>query len=311
MTIGIALPAGDEHHANLVTGLIDRVRAAADAGIEAVWFSQQQHLDALSLVALAGQAVPGVRLGTSVVPIHPRHPITLAAQVRTAQAATGNRLDLGLGLSAKFLVEDSYGVPYARPIRHLREYLTALSTLLHDGEVDFRGETLHARTVLGPTDVPGARPPSVLVAAMGPQALRATAELADGTLPFLASPKALEDYLVPALTGAARAAGRPAPRVVAAVPALVTARAAELREKARREFAFYEGIPSYRAVLDRGDVERAGDLMVLGDEETVAAELRRHLDAGATELIVTQTGHGTEEERLRTWTFLGEFAAGR
>lgn len=309
MTIGIALPAGDEQHSNLVTGLIDRVRAAADAGIGAVWFSQQQHLDALSLVALAGQAVPGIRLGTSVVPIYPRHPITLAAQVRTAQAAIGNRLDLGLGLSAKFLVEDGYGVPYTQPIRHLREYLTALGTLLHDGEVDFQGETLRARTVFGPADVPGARPPSVLVAAMGPQALRATGELADGTLPFLAAPKALGEYLVPAITAAARDAGRPAPRVVAAVPALVTSDVAALREKARSTFAFYEGIPSYRSILDRADLERAGDAMVLGDEETVAAEIRRYREAGATEVIVAQTGLGTEEERLRTWKLLGELAA--
>ncbi|MFH8368440.1 TIGR03564 family F420-dependent LLM class oxidoreductase [Streptomyces sp. NPDC018031] len=309
MTIGITLPAGDEHAPNLVTDLLDRVRVAADAGIGAVWFSQQQHLDALSLVALAGQAVPGIRLGTSVVPVYPRHPITLAAQVRTAQAATGNRVHLGLGLSAKSFVEEGYGVPFDRPLRHLREYLTALGTLLHDGEIDFQGQTLRARTVFGPAVVPGAEPPPVLVAALGPQALRATAELADGTLPYLAAPKALGDYLVPTINAAAQSAGRAAPRVVAIVPALVTADPAALREKARAELAFYDGIPSYRAVLDRAGVERAGDVMALGDEETVAAELARYREAGATELIVSQTGLGTEEERLRTWKLLGELSS--
>ncbi|MEU6731984.1 LLM class F420-dependent oxidoreductase [Streptomyces physcomitrii] len=308
MTVGISLPAGGEQGENLVTTLLDQARQAADAGIGAVWFSQRQDLDALSLAALTGQAVPGVRIGTSVVPLYPRHPITLAAQVRTAQAASGGRFQLGLGLSAKFFVEDSYGVPFERPIRHLREYLEALGTLLHDGEIDFQGQTLRARTAFGPAGVPGAPPAPVLVAAMGPQALRVTAELADGVLPFLAAPKALDDYLVPTLNSAAAEAGRRPPRVVAMLPALVTTRTEELRARAHEDLTFYERFPSYRDILDRGGVERAGDLFALGDEEAVAAEIRRYREAGASEVVVTQTGFGTEEERLRTWRLLGELA---
>ncbi|MET8182894.1 TIGR03564 family F420-dependent LLM class oxidoreductase [Streptomyces sp. NPDC005336] len=309
MSWGIALPAGDEHTGNLVTELIDQVRQAADAGIGSVWFSQQQHVDAVTLAALAGQAVPGIGTGTSVVPIYPRHPIILAAQARTAQAASGGRFQLGLGLSSKAMVEESYGVPFERPIRHLREYLTVLRTLLTEGTVDFDGETLRARTIFGPAVVPGAEPAPVLVAAMGPQALRVTGELADGTLPFLATPRALAEYVVPTIGAAAEAAGRPAPRVVAMVPALVTADAEALRRRAREQFAFYERIPSYRDILDRGGVEHAGDVMTLGDEETVAAELRRCTEAGATDLIVSQSGMGSEEDRLRTWRLLGELSA--
>ncbi|MEU8822391.1 TIGR03564 family F420-dependent LLM class oxidoreductase [Streptomyces sp. NPDC048636] len=308
MSWGIALPAGDDHTGNLVTELMDQVREAAAAGIGAVWFAQRQDVDALTLAALAGQAVPGIRTGTSVVPIYPRHPVTLAAQARTAQAASAGRFQLGLGLSGKTFVEQSFGVRFDRPIRHLREYLTVLGGLLRDGAADFEGETLRARTVFGPVTVAGAAVPPVLVAAMGPQALRATGELADGTVPFLAAPRALAEYIVPTIGAAARAAGRPAPRVVAMVPALVTADVAAVRRRAREQFAFYEGIPSHRDILDRAGVERAGELMVIGDEETVAAGLRRYTEAGATELIVSQTGMGTDEERGRTWRLLGELS---
>ncbi|MCP9208539.1 TIGR03564 family F420-dependent LLM class oxidoreductase [Streptomyces sp. NEAU-Y11] len=310
MSLGIALPAGDDHPGNLVTELLDQVQEAAAAGIGAVWFAQRQDVDAMTLAALAGQAVPGIRTGTGVVPVYPRHPITLAAQARTAQAASAGRFRLGLGLSSKSFVEESFGVPFDRPIRHLREYLTVLGGLLREGAADFAGETLRARTVFGPVSVAGAEAPPVLVAAMGPQALRATGELADGTVPFLAAPRALADYVVPTIGAAAQAAGRPAPRVVAMVPALVTADTDAVRQRAREQFAFYEGIPSYRAILDRAGVERAGDVMAIGDEETVAAELRRHIEAGATELIASQTGMGTAEDRRRTWRLLGELSAG-
>ncbi|MET8008903.1 LLM class F420-dependent oxidoreductase [Streptomyces sp. NPDC005271] len=309
MSWGITLPTGDDHTGNLVTGLIDQVRQAADAGVGSVWFSQQQHVDAVTLAALAGQAVPGIGLGTSVVPIYPRHPIALAAQARTAQAASGGRFQLGLGLSSKEYVEGSYGVPFDRPIRHLREYLTVLRTLLADGTVDFDGETLRAHLFFGPAVVPGADPSPILVAAMGPKALRVTGELADGTMPFLATPKVLAEHVVPTIGASAKAAGRPAPRVVAMVPALVTADVEGVRRRAREQFAFYARIPSYRDVLERGGVEHAGDVMALGDEETVAAELRRYLDAGATDLIIAQTGMGSDEDRLRTWRLLGELSA--
>lgn len=306
--LGITLPAGDGRTGNLVTELIDQVRTAADAGLGSVWFAQRQDLDAVTLAALAAQAVPGIHVGTSVVPLYPRHPIPLATQVRTAQAVSGGRFHLGLGLAFKDHVEDSYGVPFDRPVRHLREYLTVLAGLQRDGTADFDGETLRARTTFGPAAVPGAEPAPVLVAAMGPLALRATGELADGTLPLFATPKALAEHVVPAITSAAEAAGRPAPRVVALLPALVTAEVDAVREQAREQFTFYERIPSYRDILDRGGVERAGDVMALGDEETVAAEIRRYFDAGATEVVLTQTGLRTDEDRLRTWRLAGELA---
>ncbi|MEV0067454.1 hypothetical protein [Amycolatopsis sp. NPDC050768] len=57
---------------------------------------------------------------------------------------------------------------------------------------------------------------------MGPEALRVTGELADGTLPYLAAPRVLGEHIVPAITKAADEAGRPAPRIVAFVAGTVT-----------------------------------------------------------------------------------------
>ena len=62
----------------------------------------------------------------------------------------------------------------------------------------------------------------VYVAAMGPKALRVTGELADGTLPYLAGPRTIEQFIEPTIARAAADAGRPSPRIIAFVPVLVT-----------------------------------------------------------------------------------------
>jgi len=72
---------------------------------------------------------------------------------------------------------------------------------------------------------------------MGPQALRAAGELADGTLPYLAGPRTLAESIVPTIVEAARAAGRPDPTIAVGVPAVVTADIAEARAQAERALA--------------------------------------------------------------------------
>ncbi|KFZ83796.1 F420-dependent oxidoreductase [Amycolatopsis sp. MJM2582] len=307
MTIGVALPSGDTADAvNIVDELVTQTRQAADAGLTSVWFSQQMEHDAITVAALAGRAVPGITVGTSVVPIYPRHPLLITGLAQTAQAATGGRFVLGLGTGAKNWLEPAYGIEYPSPIKHLREYLTILRQVLGGGEVDFHGETVraHAKGFAASLSVAGSSDLPVIVAAMGRQALRVTGELADGTIPFLAGPKALSGLIVPEITKAA--AGRPAPRIIAMAPVVVTDDPDAVRATVDRQYAFFRDIPSYRAVFDAQGVDSAGELVIAGDEETVAAEIQRYFDAGATEVVATQSGIRNTEERLRTWRVLGE-----
>lgn len=300
MTIGVTLPSGDTESApNLVDELIAQTRQAAEAGLKSVWFSQLPlSQDAIAVAALAGREVPGIEVGTSVVPTYPRHPLLVASAAQTAQAATGGRFTLGIGLGSKGFLGPVYGVEYPPPIRHLREYLTVLKQVFAGEAVDFEGETITAKTP-GPSTVGGAVP--VIVAAMGPQALRVTGELADGTLPFLAGPRALSELIVPAIP-----AGK---RVIAAVPAIVTDEPDEVRKKAVEQMSFYGQIPSYRRILDVEGVEHAADLAIIGDEKTVLAGLQRYYDAGATDVLVSQTGLRSSAERRRTWEVISSIGS--
>jgi F420-dependent oxidoreductase-like protein len=299
MTIGVTLPAGDtDSSPNLVDELIDQTRQAAQAGLKSVWFSQLPlSQDAVTVAALAGREVPGIEVGTSVVPTYPRHPLLVASAAQTAQAATGGRFTLGIGLGSKGFLGPVYGVDYPPPIRHLREYLTVLRSAFAGETVDFEGETVTAKAP-GPSTVGGDVP--IIVAAMGPQALKVTAELADGTLPFLAGPRALSELIVPVMAGK---------RIIAAVPAVVTDEPDEVRKKAVEQMSFYGQIPSYRRILDAEGVGHAADLAIIGDEKTVLDGLQRYYDAGATDVLVSQTGIRSSEERRRTWEVVSSFGS--
>ncbi|MFI9510935.1 TIGR03564 family F420-dependent LLM class oxidoreductase [Nocardia sp. NPDC052566] len=307
--IGIALsPFALDATANAVDAAVEYGREAADAGVRSVWLGQLFTHDSISVAGIVGREVPELEVGTSVVPIAGRHPLLVSSQAQTAQAATHGRFTLGVGLGAAEIAQAAYGGTYDRPIVRLREFLTALRSLFDTGSAEFRGETLTAAPPL-PAAVAGATPSApILVAAMGPQALRVTGELADGTLPYLVGPKALAEHIVAPITEAAAAAGRPSPRIVAVVPALVTADPAAARAAAEAQMGFYNDIPSYRRVIELSGAASAADLAIIGDEERVAAGLAAYFEAGATEIVVGNTDLGTDADRLRTWKLLGELA---
>ncbi|MFI1019007.1 TIGR03564 family F420-dependent LLM class oxidoreductase [Streptomyces sp. NPDC020965] len=306
MTTGVALNATDAD--NQIDASVRLAREAVTAGLRSAWFGQTFGADSPQLAAIVGREVPGLQVGTSAIPVFGRHPLVVAGQALTAQAATHGRYHLGLALGTKLLTEGGFGIPYARPVARLREFLTALRQLTETGAADFRGELLTAATPI-PAKVPGAESGvPLLVAAMGPQALRASGELADGILPYLAGPRALGEHIVPAVTAAAAAAGRPAPRIVALVHGVVTDDVDAVREKVAERLAFYEQIPSYARAIALSGGRRAVDVAVIGDERAVAAEVRRYRDAGATEVVFAGTEIAGEADRRRTWALLGELA---
>jgi F420-dependent oxidoreductase-like protein len=301
MKIGIAV--GDVRGRAALAEIVNQIQTAAYAGFSTAWSSQALDWDALTTLAVAGGRVSGINLGTAVVPIPQRHPLVLASQALTVQAATGNRLTLGIGAGIATMVETMFGLPSDRPVRRVREYLAVLEPLLRGETVTHQGETLKA---MGAVHVPGARPPSVLVAALGPAMLSLAGELADGTITWMTGPKTLTDHIVPSITKAAATGGRPAPRVVAGLLTCVTNNADAVRDRVTDQFALAGQVPEYRAMLDREGVASPGDVVIAGDEDTVTRHLDRLSDAGVTEFMAVP--YGTAEEQHRTTNVLAELA---
>lgn len=302
MRIGLAV--GDLRGPATWDAVVDQVRAAADAGFTTAWSSQALGWDALTMVAVAGAAVAEIAVGTAVVPVPQRHPMMLAGQALTAQAAVAGRLTLGVGAGVGAMVSGMFGMLSDRPVRRMREYLSVLSPLLRGESVDHHGETL---TAVGAVRVPGGvQAPSVLVAAMGPRMVRLAGEIADGNVTWMTGPKVLGEHVVPAITKAAAEAGRQAPRVVAGVPVCVTDTADDVRARIAEEFALAAQVPEYRATLDREGAAGPQDVAIVGTETEVARSLTRYRDAGVTEFMAAP--YGTADEQDRTVDLLAGLA---
>jgi F420-dependent oxidoreductase-like protein len=287
--------------------IVADVARARDLGIASAWASQLFGYDALSLLAAVAGGVEGIELGTAVVPVHSRVPQVMAQQALTVQAVSGGRLALGIGLSHQVVVEGLWGLSWDRPARYLREYLAALLPMLAGEAVQYEGEVVTARTV-GPLEVPGGPPPPpVLVAALGPSMLGTAGRLAAGTVTWMTGTRTVAEHIVPTIVAAARAAGRPDPRVVVALPVVVTADAARASARIDRALAIYPTLPSYRAMLEREGATRPSEVSFVGDEAEVGAALARLGDAGATDFVASVTGDA--DERERTVAFLGSVSA--
>jgi F420-dependent oxidoreductase-like protein len=292
--VDIGIGIGEVREAVGLDGLLDQARQARDAGFDTVWASQAMGWDALVALTAIGARLSAMRLGTAVVPVPQRHPLVLAGQALSVQAATGNRLTLGVGAGVAIMTERLYGLAAPRPARRLREYLDVLVPLLRGESVDHHGETL---TAVGAAGVPGASPPQVLLAALGPAMLRVAGECADGAVTWMTGARTLADHIVPTITKYATN-----PRIVAGLLTCVTADEDAVRARISTQFALAGQVPEYRAMLDREGAASTGDVVVAGDEDAVVAQLRRIRDAGVTDFLAVP--YGTTEEQARTLAVL-------
>jgi F420-dependent oxidoreductase-like protein len=287
---------------------IDALAAIAEGGSESIWLPQLPAMpgiagwDPLLVLALLGQRAPAVKLGTAVSVIYGQHPFTLARQALSASAAVDGRLTLGLGLSHPPVIE-ALGYRYDKPAAFMDEYLTALLPALAGVAVDVHGEFV---TAIGQVEAPDAPVPSVVLAALGPRMLRIAGSRTDGTVTSWVGPRTLDAHIVPLLTKAAEAADRPAPRVVAGLPVVITDRPDDARALINEEFAGAGSFPAYRAMFDREGVNSPGDVSLVGDAEEVEVQLRRLAEVGVTEFVGTPLGDTASQ--ARTLEFLAEAA---
>lgn len=300
MTTGVLLTP-DRSADHVVADAVEQASLAWDAGVRQVWLGQQLDLDAVAVAGIIGAMVPGLAVGTSVVPVNPRHPLILAAAAQTAQSASRGHFSLGVGLGVAMLEEWAFAIPTNHAAERLREYLTVLRAVRDTGTVEFRGR--HVTAVdpqVMPVALPSAAPYPIYVAAMGPRTLQVTGELADGTLPY-AGPRTLEEFIVPTIGKAAADAGRPTPRVFGLVSVAVTGSSAREVERARavatETMAMYDQVPSYQRINAREGVDRMADLALIGSQEHVARGLARYVDAGATDLLLMPVQTGRDEVR--------------
>jgi F420-dependent oxidoreductase-like protein len=297
--LGVMIGAERGDSARKVSRMVADIEWAEAAGMDTAWIPQVPNdFDALLAVALMGTRTTRIELGTAVVPLQAQHPIALARQALSTQAATGGRLALGVGPSHHWIISDMLGLPYERPAAYTRDYLEVLTAAFSGpGPVDVVNETF---TVHNPLDLAPVAPLPVLVAALGPVMLSLAGERADGTVLWMADERAVAEHVVPRITKAADNAGRGAPRIVAGIPVCLCAPSEvdAARERANRILGEAEVSPNYQRLLDYGDARDVGDLCAAGDETAILARMRRFADAGVTDLSVRLLPIGDNRDEL-------------
>jgi 5,10-methylenetetrahydromethanopterin reductase len=289
-----------------VEAFVAHATAAEADGFDSYWVAEHPTggLDALTVLTIVGQTVESMELGTAVIPTYPRHPMVLAGQTLTAQSAMKARLTLGIGLSHQSMMGE-LGLQNSKPILHLREYLSVLMPLIEDGQVDFTGDTISCRAQVFK---PAAAPPEVLVAALGPQALRVAGARTGGTSLAWVGPNTIRDHVVPVLSESASAAGRPAPRVLATLPVCVTDDPETIRGRITSTSAMYVQLPSYQAMFEREGVTQPGELGIVGSEAEVEDNLARLAENGVTDFAASEFTP-SPDERERTRALLSRLAS--
>lgn len=300
MRIGLLVGPDRGRYATKVDKLRADARWAEQAGLSSIWTPQiPDEIDAMTAVTVTGAATSTIEVGTAIVPVQPRHPIALAQQALSVQAVCGGRFVLGLGVSHHWIIHDMLGLPYERTATTMRCYLDVLEQARRGpGMVDVSNELFEVHNPLDITDLP---PLPILIAALGPVMLKLAGERAEGTSLWMADERAIATHVVPAITGAAEAAGRPAPRILAGVPVCLCGDDAVdvAVDTCNRILSEAEVSPNYQRLLEHGDARSIGDILIAGSESTIEKRLRSFASAGLTDLNARVVPLGDDrDERL-------------
>jgi alkanesulfonate monooxygenase SsuD/methylene tetrahydromethanopterin reductase-like flavin-dependent oxidoreductase (luciferase family) len=116
----------------------------------------------------------------------------------------------------------------------------------------------------------------------------------------MADERAIGSHIVPTLTRAAGAAHRAAPRIVAGIPiCLCGDQEVEVAvARTNRILSEAEVSPNYQKLLDHGDAQTVGDILVAGSESTVVKRLQAFADAGVTDISMRVVPIGETRDEL-------------
>ena len=316
MTTGCFVSSGRS-----LDGAIERVRLAESLGYDCAYVTHIAGRESLTVVTAYALATSRIRVGPGVVPIYTRTPATMAQTAATIDELSGGRLNLGLGVSHRPVVEGWHGQTIDRPVAEMREYAGIDRAILR-GEEPPEGEKWRTGFRLFGIDPRPQLP--IYLAALSPAMLRLAGEIADGVLLWLCTPRYIEDVVIPELRAGRERAGLTLEGfdVAPAVPAALTDEPDAARATIRGELIPYFGLPFYRAMIERsgfgaeiaaydaaaGDLpamqraisdEFLAELTAIGDESHVRAGLERYRAAGADNPCVGPIAKSDFEATLR------------
>jgi probable F420-dependent oxidoreductase len=238
-------------------------------GYSALWVPEAVGRDPFAMLAYLAARTERLRLATGIANIYARDAMAMRAIQQTLGELSSGRLILGLGVSHAHLVSDVRGHAYGKPVSTMRSYLEAMEKALY----------------MGPAPE---EPVPVVLAALRPKMLALAAEKTRGAHPY---------FVPPEHTARAREILGKGPWLCPEQMVLLETDATKARAIARQNMQVYAGLPNYQNNLkwlgfedadfaDGGSDRLVDAIVAWGDEQTIAARIQAHLDAGADHVCI-------------------------
>ncbi len=259
MRTGLILPPQDP---NLVPAdIVELAQLAEETGYDAAFFPEAFAWDAVAVMTAVAAATSTIELGTAILTLPVRTPAMTAMGAATVDSVSGGRFNLGLGMGHRRMVTTYHGLDFEPKIKRMREYVEIIRAIIAGEAMKYEGEYLRsADAQFG--GKPARRAIPIYIAALHLDTMRLAGRIADGILPWYATPSWLERCLEE-LRRAAKKAGRDPGEIDVAlmIPVWVTDDSARAREMSRSQMAWYNNMEFYNRMFHAAGFEEEADAL--------------------------------------------------
>ncbi len=261
--------------------LTAQAKMAEDAGLEGL-FAPQVYGPPFVPLAAAAAVTSRLRLASGIALAFVRSPFETAMAAMDLDRISGGRFTLGLGCSVRSWSEGFFGMPYGKPLAHMREVVEIIRTVIakaHTGELKRYDGVYHKHdfSELQPPPAPVRTDLPIWIAALRGPLLSLAAEIGDGVMghPIWSIPWATTKMPEALERGLKRGGKQRSDIEVSVWPwVAISNDKAEAINDARPTLAFYAGMAQYEEYFAahgfREEARRLQDGIKRGDYEGVA-----------------------------------------
>ena len=219
-----------------VVDLKDLAKIAEDGGFEGIFSPEVPPYSALSNAQVFAEASSNIKVGTWITNIYMRHAVVTTAEALTIHEITGGRMILGLGVSHK-PVNDRYGIDMGNPIEKMREYVNVVRSF-----ADGSSSLLTIKRQL--PNLP------VYIAGLTIGAAKLAGEVADGLMPYLATPEYIQKLKGYVIEGANNTGRDPSDiDITNGIPSFISDDLDAARKAGIRGLSGYARFPFYQRMI--------------------------------------------------------------
>ncbi|MGB5682885.1 MAG: LLM class flavin-dependent oxidoreductase, partial [Polyangiales bacterium] len=156
---------------------------ADELGYDSFWIPEAWGYEIFSLLTEIAVHTKRIKLGTGIVNCFSRSPGLLAMNAATVDDISEGRLLLGMGTSAKRVIEGFHAREFEKPLTQLRDVIRVTKTLLAGKRLDESGAKLHDYRPFSLAMQPLRPEVPIYIAALKQKSITSIGELADGWIP--------------------------------------------------------------------------------------------------------------------------------